>query len=79
MAVLALGRLMQNSSWWCQRDPTLAEILSDSIVQAVMEADRIDPQVLEAQLQSMARKISQREGARVRAPGATCSEHTASS
>jgi hypothetical protein len=38
-------------------DPTVAEILSDSIVQALMEADGVDPEVLEAQLQSMAREL----------------------
>jgi len=28
---------------WCHREPTLDEILSDSIVRAMMEADGIDP------------------------------------
>ena len=31
---------------WCHREPTLDEILSDSITKAVMEADGIDPQEL---------------------------------
>jgi hypothetical protein len=38
---------------WCRREPTITEILSDSIVQAVMEADGIDPEALEAQLRCM--------------------------
>jgi hypothetical protein len=29
---------------WCYREPTLDEILSDSIVRGVMEADGIEPQ-----------------------------------
>jgi hypothetical protein len=35
---------------WCHREPTLDEILSDSIVRAVMEADGIKPQELAAML-----------------------------
>jgi hypothetical protein len=41
---------------WCTREPTLREILSDSIVIAVMAADGVDPKALEAQLLSMARR-----------------------
>jgi hypothetical protein len=33
---------------WCHREPTLDEILSDSIVRGVMEADGIEPQELAA-------------------------------
>jgi hypothetical protein len=29
---------------WCHREPTLEDILSDSITKAVMEADGVDPQ-----------------------------------
>ena len=32
--------------WW-HREPTLKDMLSDSIVRAVMEADGVDPQELE--------------------------------
>jgi hypothetical protein len=64
MAVLALGRYFKNPKRWCRRDPTIAEILSDSIVQAMMEADGIDPQVLEAQLRNMARDLSRTRAAR---------------
>jgi len=36
------------------REPTLAEILSDSTTQAVMKADGIDPPTLEAELRGIA-------------------------
>jgi len=39
-----------------QSEPTIEEILSDSIVKAVMEADGVDPRALEAKLRSMARR-----------------------
>ena len=51
MVLLAIGRRSG-------REPTIREILSDSIVQAVMQADGIDPELLEAELRSMAREIS---------------------
>ena len=40
---------------WCHREPTLDEILSDSITKAVMEADRVDPQELAASLKQAVR------------------------
>jgi uncharacterized Fe-S cluster-containing radical SAM superfamily enzyme len=40
-------------------EPTIAEILSDPIVRAVMEADRVDPVALEAQLRSLAKQIGE--------------------
>jgi hypothetical protein len=46
-----------------QREPTLEEMLSDSIIQAVMEADGVDPRELEANLRQAGR------GARRRAHG----------
>ena len=55
MTLLATGRCVGNSMGWSQREPTIAEILSDSIVVAVMKADGVDPVALEAQLRSMAR------------------------
>jgi len=58
MALLPIGRGIGNPVSSCRREPTITEILSDSIVQAVMEADGIDPEVLEAELRSMAREIS---------------------
>jgi hypothetical protein len=35
---------------WRHREPTLEEMLSDSIIQAVMAADGVDPRELEASL-----------------------------
>ena len=40
---------------WCHREPTLDEILSDSITKAVMEADGVDPQELAAALRQVRR------------------------
>jgi hypothetical protein len=40
---------------WCHREPTLDEILSDSITKAVMEADGVDPQELAATLRQPTR------------------------
>jgi hypothetical protein len=57
MARLAFGRHIENSMRWYRPEPTVAEILVDPIVQALMEADGIDPQALEAQLRNMARAI----------------------
>jgi hypothetical protein len=37
-------------------EPTLSELLSDSLVKAVMEADGVDPRALEAELRSVARQ-----------------------
>ena len=56
MALLAMDQSIGNPMSSCRREPTITEILSDSIVQAVMQADGIDPEVLEAELQSMARE-----------------------
>ena len=38
---------------WYRREPTLEEILADSIVRAVMEADGVDPDALEAMLKGV--------------------------
>ena len=40
---------------WCHREPTLEEILSDSIVKAVMAADGVDQHELEAMLRQTGR------------------------
>jgi hypothetical protein len=40
------------------REPTIAELLSDPTVYAVMAADRVDPAALEAELRFIASKIS---------------------
>lgn len=39
--------------------PTLAEILSDPIVQALMAADSVDPKALEGELRTMSRLIAE--------------------
>ena len=41
---------------WRQREPTLKELLSDSIVTALMSADGVDPLELEAMLTQINRK-----------------------
>jgi hypothetical protein len=41
--------------YWCRREPTLKDILSDSIIKAVMEADRVDARELEAMLRQVGR------------------------
>jgi hypothetical protein len=46
-----------NKSVWYQREPTIAEILSDSLVRVVMRADGVDPEMLERNLRSMAQMI----------------------
>jgi len=45
---------------WYHREPTLDEILSDSIVRTVMEADGIDPQELAATLRQAGRTLVRR-------------------
>ena len=54
MISLAIVRRGENPMSWCPREPTLAEMLSDSIVIAVMAADGVDPIALEAQLRGLA-------------------------
>jgi hypothetical protein len=46
---------------WYRQEMTIAEMLSDSIVQTLMEADRVDPRALEASLQGLARKRRDRD------------------
>jgi hypothetical protein len=53
MALFTNGRCIESS-----RDLTITEMLSDTIVQALMEADGIDPEMLKAQLRSIGREIS---------------------
>jgi hypothetical protein len=47
----------RNESVWYQREPTIAEILSDSMVKAMMRADGVDPEMLERDLRSIAQTI----------------------
>ena len=48
-------------SVWYQHEATIAELLSDSIVQALMEADGVDPRALEASLRGLARTLRERD------------------
>lgn len=45
---------MQNSK------PTLADLLDDPLVRALMAADRVDPAALAAELRSLARRLPPR-------------------
>jgi hypothetical protein len=58
-ALLTITRRIGNRMSFCRCEPTIAEILSDSIVQAVMEADGVDPKRLEALLRSMAQNLAE--------------------
>jgi len=49
---------MKKSLSWCHREPTLGDILSEPIVEAVMQADGVDPQELKAMLTRIARNRS---------------------
>ena len=42
---------------WCDREPTLNGILSDSIIRAVMEADGVNPHELEVMLRRAAQRL----------------------
>jgi hypothetical protein len=46
MVLLAIARYIRNSSTEYRREPPIAEILSDSMLKALMEADGIDPEVV---------------------------------
>jgi len=54
MISLAIARRCGSPTSWSFREPTITEMLSDSIVMAMMKADGVDPIVLEAQLRGMA-------------------------
>ena len=58
MISLAIGRRSGNRVSWCTREPTITEMLSDSLVMAMMKADGVDPVALEAQLRSVAQGAS---------------------
>jgi hypothetical protein len=52
-----LGCRSGKSIGWHGREPTIAEMLSDSMVKAVMRADGVDPEMLERELRSIARIV----------------------
>ena len=47
---------------WYHREPTLEEILADSVTRAVMDADGVDRQALEAMLRQAGRNLSPLRG-----------------
>jgi hypothetical protein len=55
MISLPIARRCVNPMSWSFREPTITEMLSDSIVMAVMAADGVDPIALEAQLRGLAK------------------------
>jgi hypothetical protein len=50
---------------WCRREPRLKEMLSDSIVRAVMDADGVDSHELEAMLKEVGGRVSPPRRARL--------------
>jgi hypothetical protein len=54
MMLLAIVRCIGKSKNWNQSEPTITEIMSDSITIAMMKADGVDPLALEAQLRGIA-------------------------
>lgn len=54
MVISAIARCIGKSKNWNQREPTITEIMSDSITVAMMKADGVDPVALEAELRSIA-------------------------
>lgn len=56
---MARPEMEKSMSWW-HREPRLEDILSDSIVRVVMEADGVDPHELEAALRRTAVLLARR-------------------
>jgi len=44
----------RDESVWYQREPTISEMLSDSMIKAMMRADGVDPRLLERELRTIA-------------------------
>ena len=44
----------RGESVWYQREPTISEMLSDSMIKAMMRADGVDPRLLERELRTIA-------------------------
>ena len=42
----------------CRSEPTIVEMLADPMIRAVMAADRVEPQTLEAALRETARSLA---------------------
>jgi hypothetical protein len=47
---------------WRGGEPTLADALSDPLTRALMEADGVDPEELEADLRDLSQSLAQRGG-----------------
>jgi hypothetical protein len=62
---------------WYRRELTLEEMLSDSVVQAVMAADGVDSQALEVMLKEVGRNVSLARHAQLWGPQPTSSYHVA--
>jgi len=60
---------------WYHREPTLEEILSDSVVRAVMKADGVDPVALEVMLKEVGRNVSLARHARLWGPQSATHYH----
>jgi hypothetical protein len=56
---------------WYRRELTLEELLSDSVVKAVMEADGVDPAALEVMLKEVGRNVSLARHAQLWGPQST--------
>jgi hypothetical protein len=56
MGLMIVGRRAAPSICWRDYDLTLREMLADSIVQAVMAADGVDPLTLQSELRTVARQ-----------------------
>jgi hypothetical protein len=69
MALLSISRFIGKQVRLNYREPTVAKILSDPIVIALMKADGVDAAVLEAQLSSIAQNLASVRQ-RARCPGA---------
>jgi hypothetical protein len=56
MGLMIVSRRAAPSICWRDHDLTLAEMLSDTIVQALMDADGVDPLTLRSELRQVARQ-----------------------
>lgn len=45
---------------WCNREPGLNALLSDPMIRAVMDADRVDVRKLEAELSNLGGQLRER-------------------
>jgi hypothetical protein len=54
------GRSFEYGGGWRGGEPTLADALSDPLTRALMEADGVNPEELEADLRDLSRSLAQR-------------------